>query len=211
MIKLDTAFSLTGTPAAFLTYWAKWDIEEGWDYAQILIKKEGENTWHPLTGKYTTLGNDHQAEGEPLYDGTQNEWVKEEISLSDYLGETIRIAFSLHSDGFITEDGFYFDDLKLSIIGSITGIDKNRENNTLYFSEPFPNPALENISVHYDLKELKMAHYQLLDLSGKIIKQGELYAGRHSITIKTENLTSGIYLLKFKTSAGTITKKVVIR
>ena len=46
------------------------------------------------SGKYTNLGvaDQNAADGEPLYDGFQTTWVKEEIDLSDYLGSTIIVS-----------------------------------------------------------------------------------------------------------------------
>jgi hypothetical protein len=39
--------------------------------------------------------------------------VLEEINLSDYLGQQIKVRFQLRSDGGSTADGFYFDDFKI--------------------------------------------------------------------------------------------------
>lgn len=62
--------------------------------------------------------------GEPLYDGTQTSWVLEEISLDDYLGQSIKCRFQLVSDNGVTADGFYFDDFTVKTISTSTvGID----------------------------------------------------------------------------------------
>jgi PKD repeat protein len=37
----------------------------------------------------------------------------DEVSLSDYLGQSIKVRFQLKSDGGTTGDGFYFDDFKV--------------------------------------------------------------------------------------------------
>jgi hypothetical protein len=39
--------------------------------------------------------------------------VLEEVNLSDYLGQQIKVRFQLRSDGGTTADGFYFDDFKV--------------------------------------------------------------------------------------------------
>ncbi|MDZ7624267.1 MAG: hypothetical protein U5J96_07475 [Ignavibacteriaceae bacterium] len=51
--------------------------------------------------------------GEPLYDGTQTTWIKEEISLSSYISSQFKIRFELKSDGYIEKDGWYVDDIKI--------------------------------------------------------------------------------------------------
>lgn len=98
---------------AFAEFYAKWDIETGWDYVQFLASTNNGQTWIPLAGNYTVAGGSNQAVGQPLYHGVQSSWVKEEVSLDDFVGQQILLRFRLISDGYITKDGFYFDDFKV--------------------------------------------------------------------------------------------------
>lgn len=103
---------------AELTFSAQWEIEAGWDYAQVLISLDGAD-WEPLNGLYTKPGSgSFQPIGEPLYDGSQTTWIEEKIDLSDYVNEPFKIRFSLRSDGYINEDGIYIDDVKINIYGA---------------------------------------------------------------------------------------------
>jgi PKD repeat protein len=54
-----------------------------------------------------------QPNNQPVYEGVQSSWVLEEINLSDYLGQQIKVRFQLRSDGEVNADGFYFDDFKI--------------------------------------------------------------------------------------------------
>ena len=83
------------------------------------------NDWLPLCGKYTNAGTADQDEGMPLYDGVQNTWVEEEIDMTEFLGDSIQLRFQLVSDNFVTGDGFYFDDFKLYINGSMDSVINN--------------------------------------------------------------------------------------
>jgi hypothetical protein len=56
-----------------------------------------------------------------LYDGTQSTWVQENIDLVPYLGHPVKLRFTLVSDGNVTGDGFYFDDISVITIGAPTG------------------------------------------------------------------------------------------
>ncbi len=103
----------TGVFAAELEFMTKWEIETDWDYGQVLISTNG-STWTPLEGKYTNPGTgSFQPNGEPLYDGAQGDWVQEKINLLDYVGQSFQLRFMLKSDGYLEEDGWYIDDLKL--------------------------------------------------------------------------------------------------
>jgi hypothetical protein len=115
---LTDPISLVDVDNAILNFWAKWDIEKGWDFVQVGISTDDGLTFEPQCGLYTSPGSGQgpQALDEPLYDGTQDEWIKERIDLSNYLGEEIMIQFLLMSDGAVEADGFYLDDLEVSIL-----------------------------------------------------------------------------------------------
>ncbi len=101
---------------AMLEFWTQWDIENNWDYGQVLISVNNGSSWTPLAGNYTNPGTGtFQPTGQPLYDGTQLNWVKEEINLSSYMGNNILLRFLLRSDGSIHADGWYIDDINIIV------------------------------------------------------------------------------------------------
>jgi len=120
-ITLTNAVDLTTASYAALSFWAKWDIESGYDYVQVKVSINGGSTWTPLAGNYTHPGTSSQIPGSPLYDGTQSTWVQENIDLTPYVGHPIKLRFTIVSDGNVTGDGFYFDDISVITIGALTG------------------------------------------------------------------------------------------
>lgn len=104
---------LINSNAATLEFWTKWDIEAGWDFAQVKVSTNNGSTWIPLQGKFTSpgAGKGAQPAGEPGYDGTQSTWVKEEMDLSSFIDNQIKIQFLLKSDGSVQKDGWYLDDI----------------------------------------------------------------------------------------------------
>ncbi len=119
LLLLKNPVTVTDASAAFLSFWARWSIEEDYDYAQVSLSVNGSD-FMPLCGKYTEPGFIPPVDGLPVYDGLQNEWVQEEIDLTEFLqGSTpvdLSLAFAMTSDGFSEFDGFYFDDLKLTVV-----------------------------------------------------------------------------------------------
>ncbi|MEI7499170.1 MAG: M14 family zinc carboxypeptidase [Bacteroidota bacterium] len=120
-ITLANTVDLTATTCAELNFWAKWDIEEGYDYVQVKISTDGGSTWTALAGNYTHPATSWQVQGEPVYTGTQSSWVMENIDLTPYSGNTIKLGFTLVSDDKVTGDGFYFDDVSVITIGAPAG------------------------------------------------------------------------------------------
>ncbi|MGN9865655.1 S8 family serine peptidase [Bacillus swezeyi] len=76
-------------------YWH--DIEEDFDFGFVYVQPEGEKDWVQAAE----------------YSGTTSEWKDEEIDLSAYEGQNIKVMFNLQSDGSIGADGLYIDDVEL--------------------------------------------------------------------------------------------------
>ncbi len=108
-----------------LSFWTKYDIETNWDYGQVEITTNNGSTWTPLAGNYTNAGTGtFQPNGQPLYDGAQSTWVREEMSLTGYTGSQVKLRFKLRSDGSIQKDGWYVDDIGV-LIYSIVPVELN--------------------------------------------------------------------------------------
>lgn len=111
-MQLKNNINLSGYTYPKLTFWTKYSIEANWDYGQVLVSSDNGVTWHPQKGKYTKTGSGgFQPVGQPVYDGIKNQWVREEIDLSQYSGKLINLKFSLHSDEYVNRDGWYLDDI----------------------------------------------------------------------------------------------------
>ena len=110
------AIDLSSFSNPTLSFWTKWDIENNWDYGQVKISTNNGISWIPLQGLYTNPGTgSFQPNGEPLYDGTQTNWVQEEISLSGLTSSQSKLRFELKSDGSVTKDGWYVDDISIYV------------------------------------------------------------------------------------------------
>jgi murein tripeptide amidase MpaA len=103
-----------------LSYWTKWDIEDNWDYGQVKISINNGSSWIPLQGQFTNPGTgSFQPPGQPVYDGVQSTWVKEDISLTGYTSSQVKIQFQLRTDGSVTRDGWYLDDIGIIYYGVV--------------------------------------------------------------------------------------------
>lgn len=99
-----------------LTFWTKFDIEDNWDYGQVEISSNNGSTWIPLSGNYTSpASGTFQPSGQQLYDGTQSAWVREEMSLSGYSSNQVKLRFKLRTDGSVLRDGWYIDDIGIIV------------------------------------------------------------------------------------------------
>ncbi len=192
-IRLDQTVDLSDAISAQLTFWTKWDIEAGYDYCQLQASVDGGSTWIPQCGKYTKAGNGNQDAGNPLWDGTQNSWVQEEIDLSDYLGQTVEFRFRLVSDNWVTEDGFYFDDFEVSVIEAPVSV--NELQNPFALGQNMPNPASGHTYITYKLPDnANNADLVITNNVGQLIERIDLRTQTKTVEVNTSNYALGSYL-----------------
>lgn len=190
-ITLSQPVSIPNTTYARLNFWAKWDIEAGWDYVQVLVRPTNSFNWVPLQGKYTKPGGSNQLQGQPLYDGISN-WVLEDIDLTPWAGNNILLRFTFKSDGAVTADGFYFDDIKITVLDVETGVTATGDYTGL---SVYPNPAGKSATVRLSRPADHEVELHLVGQSGQVIRSWRLGAGNQSLEIDLSSIRPGIYQL----------------
>lgn len=192
-ITLDSTIDLTNAVSASLSFWGKWIIEQGYDYAEVLASSNGGSSWLPLCGNYTKPGKSNQDAGNPLYDGFQTSWVWEEMSLNDYLGSLIKIKFLLMSDQGVNYDGFYFDDLTINMVhASTSSVNEKRDYDNIVLQN-IPNPASNTTTIQFKLNNIKNPILKVYNMLGETIKQEGLNEKQTSATIDVSAIASGTY------------------
>ena len=207
-VSMGQNIDLTGYVSPRLEFFARWDIEQGYDFVQCKVSVNN-GPWVALAGKHTVLGTSDQIQGAPLYDGISG-WVKEEINLGAYAGQQVKFRFTLESDPFVEEDGYYFDDFQVlgygtGPVGRVTSI--SEPEYTLY-----PNPAQQ--AVHLGLltshssvsdQPLKL---RLYDVHGRLSME-TIMDLQQSVSI--QNLNDGVYVFQLFNDIGLLqTGKLVI-
>lgn len=103
-----------------LTFWTKFDIESNWDYGQVRVSTNNGSSWIALQGLYTEPGTgSFQPNGQPVYDGIQTSWVREEISLASYTSGQVKLQFQIRTDGSQVRDGWYVDDIGIVVYSAV--------------------------------------------------------------------------------------------
>ena len=199
-IVLNNTIDLTDVIGANVTFWTKFDIENNYDYAQFQISTNGGNTWISQCGLFTNPGSEDQPQGQPLYDGTQNNWVLEQIDLSDYIGQTINARFIFRSDSFVEADGFYFDDLTFNTLNDDT---LSTTDQQLYQFGIYPNPVKDVLHITTKLANYSAAIYSM---DGKLIKTCKASANH---TLDYSDLAPGLYILKLSQRETLQTFKII--
>jgi hypothetical protein len=204
-ITLKNPMNLSNAVYAHLQYYTRFELEKDGDKAQIFITTNNGTTWTPLCGRYETSPASFGGTN-PIYDGFQDAFVKEDIDLSLYIGQTIKIRFLFNSDPSLNKDGFYFDDLRIRVIASnITDI-----NQTILMGEnivlsPNPSNGIFNLS-NADGKEIAVAVFNSL---GQLVYQQKNHTALNS-TINIQDQAAGIYFVKITSGGEEVIKKIVV-
>lgn len=201
MVVLNTSIDLSNAITASLKFHAKWDIEVNYDYAQVMVTKDGGITNTALCGKYTVTGNGDQDTGQPLFHGT-SDWVLEEMDLSDFVGESdVQFSVRLVSDGFVRGDGFYIDDFEIEVItDGMTSVEDLWSGQWTIS----PNPADDMIQVNL-ADDVNASQIRIYDVLGKLVYRSDIDNGQIDIS----GLTSGLYTVMITNGVLRSTKKLV--
>lgn len=202
---LKDPIDLSEAVYAVLSFWAKWDIEPGYDYVQVMVSDNNGGTWTAMNGKYTKLGNSNQAYNQPLYDGVQSSWVKEEIDLSQYLDKEIKIRFVLRSDTYVTADGFYWDDMAVTIVDVATGVQEPLPAGSSAYVSVQPNPAGGPVSLVYALDN-GYGPYRLsvVNAAGMEVYKAGITGGEGVHTFNVADWNPGLYYYAILSSRAVV-------
>ncbi len=202
--ELNQTIDLTYATAAGASFYAKWKIEADYDFVQFQVSTDDGASWIAQCGLYTVpgAGMGVQASGKPVWEGIQTSWVREEINLSDYLGETIKVRFQLRSDGGSTDDGFYFDDFSLAYNATTSA---NVKDLKLTDIELFPNPT----NGEFELTGLEVGSMvTIVDAAGKSVYSSK--ASNEKMTVELKNCKAGTYYVKTTKGGELIEKPFVL-
>ena len=197
-------------PNASIEFWTTFDVAiYGCDGIYVLVHDISTSTTDTLAfiGSGGALG----------YTGKNIEtgWVPYSFDLSEYqAGTTMQLEFRFSSDNDgDTGNGFYIDDI--SIEGAYTGSAGNQSGDftpTEAISLPFPNPAQSSVSVHLFTESNEPWNLGLYNISGRLEKE---ISGQNPVNnlfnLSTEDLTPGVYFLRFSADIETSRKLVILR
>lgn len=209
---VSNSIDLSASPNAAINFYAKWDIESGWDYAQILISSNGGSTWTPLATENTVSGSGGvQPVGEPVFEGS-NDWVAQSANISSYISNDVKIRFELGSDQSVTFDGFYFDDFQIVVTANNEApviVDQNSVNiplNQTYdinFNDLVVTDADDTYPNGFGIVALAGDNYTLGSMPNQIIPNND-YSGMLTVPVKVNDgyEYSNVYDLQVNVTVG---------
>ncbi|MCF7920470.1 MAG: choice-of-anchor J domain-containing protein [Candidatus Cloacimonetes bacterium] len=147
-----------------------------------------------------------------LYNETLNSiiWHQVSVSLLDYAGETIHLAWRHHA----STDNFY---MKIDDILVTSGVSES-ESNVLVsipngISKVYPNPFNPETTISFNLEETGNVELSVYNMKGQKITElisGVRASGGHNVIWQAGNQPSGMYLFRLLTDQGSSFGKAML-
>ena len=110
-----------------LSFWHRWNTEDGWDGGVVEISTNGGTTWSDIGAANFTLNGyngglgaapTNALSGRTAFTGLQSTFINTKVNLASYNGQTIKLRFHFGSDDNTTAptapEGWWVDDITLS-------------------------------------------------------------------------------------------------
>jgi len=211
-----------------MTMWHWMAAEEesstwAWDCGLVEITSNGGATWLTLVpnGGYSHQKNDNTAnplpEGTYCWSGSFN-WTQETFDLSGFEGETVQIRFRFASDGYVTEEGWYVDDIQITSTGGGTGVDDPIVPMLFTLKQNAPNPFNPTTVIAYQLPQTADVTVEVYNIAGKLVRtlvDEEQDAGFRSVVWDGTNdegmgVASGVYMYRLQAGDEVAQKRMVL-
>ncbi len=211
-----------------MTMWHWMDAEEesptsAWDCGLVQITDDGGETWDVLTpnGGYSHAKNDNADNplptGTPCWSGSFN-WRQETFDLSAYEGGTVQIRFRFVSDGYVTEEGWYVDDINITSSSVGTSVEDPVIPHTFAVLQNVPNPFNPVTVISYQLPESARVTIEVYNVAGKRVRVlvDERQEPGYKSTIwdgtndSGHKVASGVYLYRVHAGDRVVDKRMVL-
>ncbi len=125
--------------------------------------------------------------------------------------DSAMLLITLTSDARINRDGFYFDDLKISVLDTTAPGIGEKGNEEIFLSGPFPNPASGLTRFSYSMPGNGPVRLIISDIQGRIVREFYRESNSGDFIFGTWNMAPGIYACRI-VSAGrfSVARKLVV-
>lgn len=139
---------------------------------------------------------------------SENDWRTIHLTniTNQFFVNNFRYKFTFLAGG---GNNMYIDDINIyegSPSDETVGVSEVEELSRLAI---FPNPAINELNVSYSVANNSLTNINITDLSGKVIQSHAIQSiqGSNVVTIDTEALSSGVYLIQLESGNKFVSKK----
>lgn len=180
------------------------------DFLKVLVTNDCENYAIRKTLNLK-IGSDIQ--GSAYNNVASSDWTTVHITniTSTYFVNDFRYKFQFIGGG---GNNIYLDNINVYAGPSsetlVAGINEDENISGLSI---YPNPTDKELTVSFNLNAGQISTVSIVDLTGKELQHHSIQAneGQNLVFLNTENLASGVYMVKIQTANGIQTRQVVVK
>jgi len=197
-------FDLSNTILPALTFFHKYSIywtnnSCGKDYLYLEVSTNDGYSWNNLR----------------TWEGANNAWTPEQINLSAYIGDSIKIRFVLSSYNGCsgTGDGWYIDDVTIRDLATGITQTENIIPDRYSIMQNFPNPFNPSTNIEFSVPKQSNVKINVYDSQGKEVAallNEKLSAGTYRVDFDGTGYSSGVYFYKMETEDFVQTRSMVL-
>lgn len=173
------------------------------DKLEVFVSTNCGTTWTSVYNKQGATLSTGATQTASFTPATAADWRNETVSLAAFTGQSEVFVKYVGTSNY--GNNMYIDNINISSATSLS-------ENELTSLSVYPNPASTEVNVSF---EAKNANYlvKLVDLQGRVIANQNLtnLNGTQVISIPTENVAKGSYIVSITSNGLTSTKSVVIK
>jgi len=141
---------------------------------------------------------------------TQDDWTTVHMTnvTSQFWVDNFRVKFQFESDA---GNNFYIDDINIYPWGeSDLSVDEVGSFNSF---NVFPNPASNEVNVSFDLNKSQLTQVEVLNSLGQSVESFDIYGkeGNNLVLISTDQLRSGMYMIRLTNGSMREIKQLIIK
>jgi len=186
---------------SILSFYHQYNLETNWDYTYAEIEN-GSGWWQTLDE----------------YNGLQSTWSQEAFSLASLQGQTVRVRFRLVSDYSTYAEGWYIDDVWVSMTG-INDLNTPEELNAISLSVSptlFSRQTTISFGIEQSAGQIALKIY---DAAGRLVKDFSYTIPNAPCAMQiswdgtdqtNRKLPSGVYFISMQDSNSKIVEKAVL-
>ncbi len=206
---IDTV-NLTGSVNPRIEFAMKWAMESTFDYIRLQASTNFGTTWINLPGRYTKT-----VSGQPSYTDIKH-WKNEQINLTPYIGQKLKIRINFVTDAGVPGDGYYFDNFRVinytDTITSVNSIGSSFPDN-YWLAQNYPNPFNPSTHLKFGISDFGFVSLRVFDALGKevaVLVNEKLSPGIYEAAFDGSNYPSGIYYYRLDAGSFSEVRKMIL-
>ncbi|HUV31740.1 MAG TPA: M14 family zinc carboxypeptidase [Acidobacteriota bacterium] len=128
---LRSKYPCTVQPGDTLRFWTWYDIETNWDYAYVGVSTDGAE-FITIPGNLTTTYDPYGSNAGHGITGSSSGWVQAVFDLAAFVGQDVYFRFSYVTDGYVSEEGIYIDDVYPAVEFAVGNVISSTLSDTPY-------------------------------------------------------------------------------